>query len=218
MFVEEIKKIKINKQVLNTLFGYFVRGTLLIMPLALTSYIISMAIQWMDGILHIKIPGLGMVITLLAITLFGYLGTTFVVRSFFIFVEKLVTRIPVINAIYTSVKELITAFVGSKKKFDYPVLVTLDKNQSIQRIGFITQLSLEVLNLPGSVAVYIPNSYSFSGDLYIVPHEAVQPLLYVSSPEVMKFILSGGITALQRVQEEVIEQGPEDVVDTSVSG
>src|ERR1700733_6019756 len=114
MFAEEIKKIKINKQVLNTLLGYFVRGVLLIMPLALTSYIISMAIQWMDGILNIKIPGLGIAITLLAITLFGYLGTTLVVRSFFNFVENLVTRIPVINAIYTSVKELITAFVGSK--------------------------------------------------------------------------------------------------------
>jgi uncharacterized membrane protein len=197
-----MKEIKFNKQLFNTLLGYFLRGMLLIMPLALTIYIISLVIHWMDRLIHITIPGLGMIITLAAITLFGYLGTTFLVRSFFDSIERFVTKVPLISAIYTSFKEIIVAFLGSKKKFNQPVIVMMDKSQPIQRIGFITQQSLEILGLPGSVAVYIPHSYSFSGDLCIFPKEGVRLLANISSPDLMKFILSGGVTALQQVSEE----------------
>jgi uncharacterized membrane protein len=191
------KKFKLNKQLPNTLFSYFIRGILLIVPFALTGYIISLALNWMDSIIKIKIPGLGMTIVLVAITLFGYLGSTLLVKSLFDVIEKLIIKVPLINTIYTSLKELISAFVGNKKKFDKPVLVTVDKAQSIQRIGFITQQELNLLHLPESVAVYMPHSYSFSGDLFIVPKDLVTPLPDVSGTEIMKFIISGGVTAIQ---------------------
>ncbi|OJW68553.1 MAG: hypothetical protein BGO68_01235 [Candidatus Amoebophilus sp. 36-38] len=198
------KKIKLNKKLLNTLLTYFIRGVLLIVPFALTGYIISLALNWIDSIIKIKVPGLGMAIILVAITLFGYLGSTLIVRSLLDAIEKLVIKVPLINTIYTSFKELIAAFVGNKKKFDKPVLVTIDKERSIKRIGFITQQELAILHLPDNVAVYVPNSYSFSGDLYIVPKNLVTPLPDISSAETMKFIISGGVTAIQTGSEENI--------------
>lgn len=196
------KKVKLDKQLLNTLLAYFIRGVLLIVPFALTGYIISLALNWMDSIIKIKIPGLGMAIVLIAITLFGYLGSTLLVKSLFDVVEKLIIKVPLINTIYTSLKELIAAFVGNKKKFDKPVLVTVDKERSIKKIGFITQQELEMLHLPENVAVYVPNSYSFSGDLFIVPKDLVTLLPDISGTEIMKFIISGGITAIQPTNEE----------------
>jgi len=192
--------MKLDKQLLNNLLAYFIRGLLLVVPFALTGYIISLALNWIDGIIKLNIPGLGMVILLVAITFFGYLGSTLLVRSVFDLIEKLIIRIPLISIIYTSLKELIAAFVGNKKKFDKPVLVMLNKQERIQKLGFITQQELKSLHLPGSVAVYLPHSYNFSGDLYILPKDAITPL-DISGTEIMKFIVSGGVTGLQRLEE-----------------
>lgn len=187
--------MKLDRQLLHILLAYFIRGLLLVVPFALTGYIISLALNWIDGLIKLNIPGLGMAILLITITFFGYLGSTLLVRSIFDLIESLVIKIPLISIIYTSFKELIAAFVGNKKKFDKPVLVMLDKQEQVYKLGFITQEELKILHLPGSVAVYCPHSYNFSGDLYLVPKDAITPLA-IAGTDVMKFIVSGGITGL----------------------
>jgi uncharacterized membrane protein len=192
--------MKLDKEFLNNLLAYFIRGLLLVFPFAFTVYIISWGLNWIDSLVKIKIPGLGLSILLSAITLLGYLGSSLLVRSLFDSIEKYIIRIPLISLIYTSLKEFIAAFVGNKKKFDKPVLVMLNKQQQIQRLGFITQPDLIQLHLPGNVAVYLPHSYNFSGDLYIVPKELIIPL-NISGTEIMKFIISGGVTGLQQPEK-----------------
>ncbi len=192
--------MKISKQQFNQLLSYFIRGLLLIVPFALTGYIISLALNWIDGLIPIQVPGLGMLILLVSITLLGYLGSSLLVKSFFDSIEKFLVKIPLISLIYTSLKELVAAFVGNKKKFDRPVLVQVSKQEPLYKLGFITQPSLEELQLPLYVAVYIPHSYNFSGDLYIVPKDVITPL-NLSGTEVMKFIISGGVTGLHQLEE-----------------
>ena len=192
--------MKPDKQFFNNLLAYFLRGLLLIVPFALTGYIISLALYWLDGLVKVSIPGLGIAVLLVFITFLGYLGSTLLIKSILGLIEKLVTRIPLISIIYTSFKELTTAFVGNKKQFDKPVLVMLNKQAQIQRLGFVTQQALKSLHLPESVAVYIPHSYNFSGNLYIVPKDAITPLA-VSSTDMMQFIISGGIAGLRHLEE-----------------
>ena len=187
--------MQLKKPLLSALFGYFMRGLLLVVPFALTVYIISLALNLIDGLIRIKIPGLGIVILLTSITFFGYLGSTLLVRSAFDLTENFIVRLPFISSIYTSFKELTSALVGNKKKFAKPVLVIINKESRLQKLGFVTQNSLKAINLPGSIAVYVPHSYNFSGDLFILPKEDVTPL-DVSSAEIMKFIVSGGVTDL----------------------
>jgi uncharacterized membrane protein len=189
--------IQFDKKLLNTLFKYFMRGVLLTVPFLLTSYIVSIAIHWLDNIVKINIPGLGIIITVTGITLFGYLGSSLIVSSVFAEVEKFVIKLPLVNLIYTSFKDLIAAFVGNKKKFDTPVLITKNLVPRIQQLAFITQTDLAGLDMPGHVAVYVPQSYSFSGELFIVSKDIVQPLSHISGTEVMKFIISGGVTAIR---------------------
>ena len=64
---------------------------------------------------------------------------------------------------------------------------------NIQVVGFLTRESLEHLGLSDRVAVYLPQSYNFAGNLVVVPREQVTPL-NVESGDIMAFILSGGIT------------------------
>ncbi|MEN0016356.1 MAG: DUF502 domain-containing protein [Bacteroidota bacterium] len=192
--------MKFNKPLLNNLLAYFLRGLLLVVPFALTGYIISLALNWIDRIIKLNIPGLGIAILLVTITFFGYLGSNLLVKSLLDLVESLVNRIPLISTLYTWLKEFTAAFVGNKKKFDQPVLVVVNQQEEIRRLGFVTQHALDGLHLPGSVAVYLPHSYNFSGNLYLIPRQAVTPLA-ISSTEVLKFILSGGVTGLQDLEE-----------------
>jgi uncharacterized membrane protein len=195
----------LNKQLLSNLFGYFVRGLLLVVPFALTMYIISIALNFIDGLIGIKIPGLGIAILLTSITFFGYLGSTLLVRSAFDLTERLITKLPFINSIYSSLKDLTSAFVGNKKKFDKPVLVMINKEARLHKLGFVTQQNLKAMNLPGYIAVYVPHSYNFSGDLFILPKEAITPI-GIASTEIMKFIVSGGVADLQNSKEQKVHE------------
>ncbi len=197
--------MQLNKKLLSSLLGYFMRGLLLVVPFALTIYIISLALNFIDGLIGIKIPGLGITILLTSITFFGYLGSTLLVRSVFDLTENLITKLPFINTIYSSLKELTSAFVGNKKKFDKPVLVIINREARLHKLGFVTQQDLKTMNLPGSIAVYVPHSYNFSGDLFILPKEAVTAV-DISSTEVMKFIVSGGVAGLQSLEEKEVNK------------
>lgn len=187
--------MKLEKKLLGDLFGYFMRGLLLVIPFAVTAYIISYALQRIDGLIGVRFPGLGIVILLVGITLLGYLGSTLLVKSLFDITERWIVRLPLVSTIYSSLKELMSAFVGKDKKFNKPVLVLLNKEAQLHKLGFITQKDLKDLNMPGHIAVYVPHSYNFSGDLFLLPKEAVTPLA-ISGAEVMKFIVAGGVTDL----------------------
>lgn len=190
------------------LANYFFQGLLFVVPAVVTFYVVSMAIVWMDNLLPIKIPvqvpgsldielpGLGILIILAVITFLGYLGTRFVRNPFFLMFESLIERTPFLKIIYSSVKDLIEAFVGEKKRFNEPVLVTINNNPPVQRFGFITENDLSQLGLEKEkMAVYLPFSYGFNGQLVVV--DAVQvKKLDASGTEVMKFVISGGVTEI----------------------
>jgi uncharacterized membrane protein len=195
--------MEIRNAFIKRILNYFVRGLILVAPIYITVLIIWSGVEFLDNILPINIPisdkqsvylpGLGVLIILTGIILLGFFFSTVVPQSFFNFSESLLKRIPLISLIYYSIKDLITAFVGDKKKFNQPVLVTIYKDTQIKKLGFITQTDLRHLNLKDHVAVYIPHSYAFSGMLYIVPIEHVT-LLEANSTDIMKMIVSGGIS------------------------
>ncbi len=186
--------------------NYFFQGLLFVVPAAVTFYVVYLAILWMENLLPIRVPipvpgaenfnlpGLGILIILAVITFLGYIGTRFVRNPFFLMFEGLMERTPLLKVIYSSVKDLIEAFVGEKKRFNQPVLVTVNQHPSVQRIGFVTENDLSQLGLgPEKVAVYLPFSYGFNGQLVIVDAAQIQPV-EASGTEMMKFVISGGVT------------------------
>ena len=88
---------------------------------------------------------------------------------------------------------MIEAFAGEKKSFDKPVLAALAPKGSAKVVGFVTRDSLENLGLEDYVAVYMPQSYNFAGNVLLFPKEAIQPL-NIESSEAMAFIVSGGLS------------------------
>src|SRR5690606_33591343 len=139
------------------------------------------------------VPGLGIVVTLVTLTLVGFLSSNVLGATLVELSERLLKRVPLVTLIYTSIKDLIDAFVGERRRFAEPVSVQLSADGSVRALGFVTRKRLDALGMPEYVAVYFPQSYNFAGNLVLVPANSVTPLA-VSSSEVMTFVVSGGIS------------------------
>jgi uncharacterized membrane protein len=184
------------------LFKYFVSGLLFLVPLAVCIYVIYWIFTEVDSLLREPLEeifgrwfsGLGFLIVLVFITLVGFLSSMFITRPILQFIDRMVGRLPLIKLLYQSIKDLIGAFVGDKKKFDKPVLVNLVPGGDAKVMGFITAETLEILTQKDKVAVYCPQSYNFAGMTLIVGRDQITPLA-VDSSDFMAFIVSGGVSA-----------------------
>lgn len=190
---------------MNKFLRYFIQGLIITVPVAITSFVIYKVIDWISsffGFFGVIVspfvdPFIVIGIAIGLIFLMGLLGSSIILQPLFIMFDNVMEHTPVIKTVYSSIKDLLAAFVGSKKRFNKPVLVTINKENNIQQLGFVTQEDLTELKLKqGTVAVYMPLSYSFSGNLLIVPADHIT-LVDASSSEVMKFIISGGVTDIE---------------------
>jgi uncharacterized membrane protein len=186
------EKIKMSfKQRIAKLINYFLKGLLVTLPFAITYGIIKSIVVTLDTLFDFGVPAVGFFIVIVSITLLGWIGTSILTKPLFSLFDDFLSRIPFVKIIYTSVKDFMEAFVGDKKKFNHPVLVEM--SAGMFKPGFITQTDLSGIHLPGLAAVYFPHSYAFSGNLFLVDKEKVKP--FDGNPtEVMKFIVSGGVT------------------------
>jgi uncharacterized membrane protein len=175
------------------LFNYFVRGLLLLAPLAITVFVCWKTFTTIDGWLGLRVPGAGFLLTLALITMFGFLAGGYLTRRVVALLERVMHRVPLVRLLYSSTKDLLNAFVGDRRRFDKPVLVELVPGSNAQAFGFVTQESLDQVGLPAHVAVYFPQSYNFAGSLVVFPRSQVRRLDAESSA-VMAFIVSGGVT------------------------
>ncbi len=178
---------------LNELIRNFFEGLFVLVPVLVTVYVVFFVFRTVDGMLNIPIPGVGFILTMILLVIAGRLASNVFFRGALGSLENVLTRTPFIKLVYTSIKDLIEAFMGEKKRFDQPVLVTLMPGGHAQAIGFVTRKSLEMFNLPDHVAVYFPQSYNFAGHLLVFPRNQVQSL-HAESSEVMAFVVSGGVS------------------------
>ena len=177
--------------------NYFLQGLLYIVPITVTLYVVYWTFQKIDGILPFQFPGLGLIVIILLITLIGFVGSVIIASPINSFFQRLLKRAPLLQTIYSSVKDLMSTFVGKKKGFNTPVLIKLYENSTIERIGFITNEDLTTLGIKeGKILVYLPHSYAFSGQLFVVERSYIKPI-DASSAEIMKLIVSGGVTEIE---------------------
>lgn len=193
---------------MKSILNYFLRGLLFAFPLFATFYVITALVNWIDNTLYsllfgwlpLEIPGLGIITAFFFIVLLGYFITKAISTPIIAYSDKLFSRIPVIKIIYTAFKDLTEAFVGDKKRFNRPVIVSLV--EGVDRVGFITATDLSLLNVENRVAVYCPHSYNVSGNLFLVDPSFVTPL-DIDPSDAMKFAISAGVTHIDQRKGQV---------------
>jgi uncharacterized membrane protein len=186
------------------LLSYVLNGLLITLPVVATGYIIYHTFTWLDSLIpgERDYPGLGILILLVLLAVVGWFGTRFINDRIKSWGEQLLNQIPLIKTIYKSITDLLGAFVGSKKSFDKPVLVKLNKDLDVEVIGFVTDEDLSELgSIEGKIAVYVPMSYSFSGHLIVVPAANVKAVDR-NAIDVFKYIVSGGVVEIDHPNHE----------------
>ncbi len=173
--------------------NYFFKGVLVIVPLAFSIYIIYSVVSTVDGIIDLGFPGAGFIVTILALAFVGLLVTSFITEPIYNYLDKLLNRMPIFKLMYSSVRDLLEAFVGEDKKFNEPVLVEL--SEGVKQVGFLTQNNLTSIGLSDEVAVYFPFSYSIAGKVLVVHKSKVEPLK-MKAADAMKFAVSGGVSEI----------------------
>lgn len=200
--------------------SYFFQGLVILAPIVITGWAVVSLFNFIDGILPNvlrvlfpdlikvnpqgnpeKIPGLGFLVVVLLVLLVGYISSLFFVSRIVSFFDQVLEKTPGIKIIYSTVKDFLEAFAGNKRKFDKPVLVSVDA-PDVWRIGFITQMDLSEFGMREYVSVYVPHSYAFSGITYLVRQDRIKAIQDVGSADAMKFIVSGGVTDVAEYRGE----------------
>lgn len=195
---------------MNKIVRYFIQGLIITVPVIITAYVVFALISTIGSIVGkfgtivnpVVDPFIVIFVTAVLILITGVLGSSIILRPLFIMVDNMLEHLPGIKTLYSSTKDFLGAFVGNKKRFNQPVLITINKENNIQQLGFVTQEDLSELNIAkGTIAVYVPLSYSLSGNLLIVPVDHITRV-NASSSEVMKFIVSGGVTDIDEPKKK----------------
>jgi len=176
---------------MNWVIKNFLRGLVIVVPIALTVYLMYVAFTTLDRLLALKTPGLGAAIVLAGVIAVGALAGNFIGKKVFFLTEKLFTRAPLVRIVYSAIRDLLEAFVGDKRRFDKPVVVEI--GQSLKVFGFVTRDDLDALALPGEVGVYVPFSYTWDGCLLVVPKSHVHAIA-ADSASIMAMVVSGGVS------------------------
>ena len=199
---------------------YFITGLLILVPLAITVWVLNLIIGTMDqsllllpeswrpeALVGFHIPGLGTILTLLIIFITGLATRNFIGRQVVSLWEGLLTRIPVVKSIYSSVKQVSdTLFSSSGNAFRKAVLVQYPR-QGSWTIAFLTGVpGGEVKNhLQGDyVSLYVPTTPNPTSGFFLMVPRADTVELDMSVDEALKYIVSMGVVAPEQQADKKI--------------
>jgi uncharacterized membrane protein len=135
---------------MKSLYKYFFRGLITILPVALTVYLLYIFLAWMETaalwilrplIGSFYIPGLGLVFGVLSILVIGYLVSKQSVRKLLSFAEMPFTNLPVVKSIYSSLKSFADYFSPSGKQGEQSVVILRMPGHAMEIVGLITRRS-----------------------------------------------------------------------------
>ncbi len=195
----------------------FFQGLLLLLPAVLTVYLVFLIFTALNETLFYAVgaltgrlfPGVesgwlvtltGIGVTFAIIILTGLVASNYLGKFLLGRVDALLDRIPVVKMLYSSLKDLFGAILGDEKRFDSPVLVSVNEDNTVRLMGFVTQASMADFGLDDDVAVYLPQSYNFAGNLIVVPKTRIQRL-DVPAASVTTFLISGGVSSTSRSKD-----------------
>ena len=191
--------------------NYFLTGIIVTAPISLTIYLAWELIGWIDHqvtpllpakynpetYLPFSLPGLGLVIMLVALTFIGFLTANIFGRTIIRLGERLVNRMPVIRSVYNVFKQILeTVLQNSSQSFRHVVMVEYPR-RDIWALAFVTaDTQGEIVRLMDDddlLNIFVPTTPNpTSGFLLVVPRRDVIPL-EMSVEEAAKFIISAGV-------------------------
>jgi uncharacterized membrane protein len=195
---------------------YFITGLLILVPFATTLWVLHAIISTMDQSLLLLPPqwrpeqlvgfqvlGIGTILTLLIVFLTGLLAQNFIGNFVIEAWESVLKRIPIVNSIYSSVKQVSdTLFSSSGTAFSKAILVRFPHTEA-WTIGFLTGVpSVDVSKhlLEEHISVYIPTTPNPTSGYFLIVPKAATIELAMSVDEALKYVVSMGVVVPEHVK------------------
>ncbi len=192
---------------MNSFNKIFFRGFITLLPIAITIYIVYSAIIILENLLGsslrillpIYVPGLGFLLTLVLIFLFGLLLNNFLTARLLNMVETKFLQVPFIKAVYSPLRDLMNLFNKNEanKELQSVVLVQLG-NTGAQAMGLVTRDNFNDLpslkNNVDKVAVFFPFSYGMGGYTLLIPKNQITKI-DIPIEKAMSLAITGWVKA-----------------------
>lgn len=203
--------------------NYFLTGLVVAAPIGLTIWIVRWFIDlidtWFtplipkqyqpDNYLPFDIPGLGLLIAFVLLTLLGALTANFFGRTVLNFGERIVSRMPVVRSIYGALKQIFETVISqSAASFREVGLIEYPRKGLFCIVFITTQTKGEIVDKSGHelISVFLPTTPNpTSGFLLFVPKQDVK-ILDMTIEEGAKLIISAGLVEPPRKTPEEIEE------------
>ncbi len=209
---------------------YFVTGLLILVPLAITLWVLNLIIGTMDqsllllperwrpeAVIGFRIPGLGSILTLLIIFLTGLATRNFIGNRVVQWWEKILTRIPVVNSIYSSVKQVSDTLLSSSgNAFRKAVLIEYPR-RDCWTIAFLTGVpGGDVKNhLVGDyISVYVPTTPNPTSGFFLMVPRAETIELDMNVDAALKYIVSMGVVSPDSLPKKIIRSSADTLPET----
>jgi len=212
--------------------NYFITGIIVVAPIALTVYLVTLVVGFIDEnvlpllgprynpetYLPFAVPGIGVLIFVIAITIIGWMATGLLGRTVVRVGENLLDRMPVVRSVYSALKQIFeTVFAQSSRAFRDVVLIPYPR-EGCWAIGFATgttkgevqdAIRNEVVN------VFLPTTPNpTSGYLLFLPKKDVI-FLEMTVEQGIKLVISGGVVTPDMVKTK---NGRKDAVELKPGG
>ncbi|MBI5493252.1 MAG: DUF502 domain-containing protein [Deltaproteobacteria bacterium] len=193
-----------------SLKGYFITGLLVVVPLYISLYILSLIVGFMDNVFTIlpqslrpdtylpfHIPGLGILVTIASIFIVGVLTTNFFGKRLLYMGEKALSKVPVLRVVYNATKQFMETFFTDNQSFRKVVLIEFPR-AGLFSIGFLTGKptgELRKKTHDDSVSVFLPTTPNPTTGFYIMAREKDIIPLDMRVEDAFKVIMTGGVVA-----------------------
>ena len=195
---------KKRKSILASIRNYFIAGIVVLIPIGITLYLTLFLIKISSKILPKEInpnyylpydvPGLEILISVLLITLIGWISLSFLGRRLLNIFNNLLKRIPILRTIYSAILQMTETFTKSEKDKKNVVLIEYPR-KGCWAVGFATKDNNTEMSKKTNkklVNVFVPTTPNpTSGFLLMFPKDEVI-YLDISFEEASKFIVSAG--------------------------
>ena len=195
---------KKRKSILASIRNYFIAGIVVLIPIGITLYLTLFLIKISSKILPKEInpnyylpydiPGLEILISVLLITLIGWISLSFLGRRGLNIFNNLLKRIPILRTIYSAILQMTETFTKSEKDKKNVVLIEYPR-KGCWAVGFATKDNNTEMSKKTNkklVNVFVPTTPNpTSGFLLMFPKDEVI-YLDISFEEASKFIVSAG--------------------------
>lgn len=189
--------------------GYFAAGLLVVVPLYITIYVLTVIVGFMDGIFNLfpqslrpenylpfYIPGLGILFTLAGVFVIGVLATNFFGRKFFDLGERILARIPILRIVYNATKQFAETFLKKEHEGFRKVVLVEFPRKGVYSMGFLTsraQGEIQDRTEINAICVFIPTTPNPTSGFLIMVDEKEIITLSMSVEDAFKVIMTGGM-------------------------